>query len=56
MVIGRELQQYGKQYYFGEQYSKALEALQKAYEYAHNIGAKELIVIIMNIRPGYMPP
>ena len=43
MVVGRELQQYGKQYYFGEQYSKALEALQKAYEYARNIGAKELI-------------
>ena len=33
----------GKQYYFSEQYSKALDALQKAYEYAHNIGAKELI-------------
>ena len=33
----------GKQYYFSEQYPQALEALQKAYEYARNIGAKELI-------------
>ena len=40
---GENYNNMGKQYYFGEQYSKALEALQKAYEYAHNIGAKELI-------------
>lgn len=33
----------GKQYYYDKQYSKALEALHKAYEYAHNIGARELI-------------
>lgn len=41
--LGENYNNMGKQYYFGEQYSKALEALQKAYEYAHNIGAKELI-------------
>lgn len=41
--LGENYNNMGKQYYFGEQYSKALEALQKAYEYAHNIGARELI-------------
>ena len=41
--LGENYNNMGKQYYFGEQYSKALEALQKAYEYAYNIGAKELI-------------
>ena len=41
--LGENYNNMGKQYYFGEQYSKALEALQKAYEYAHNIGTKELI-------------
>ena len=41
--LGENYNNMGKQYYFGEQYSKALEALQKAYEYAHNIGAKEMI-------------
>ncbi len=41
--LGENYNNMGKQYYFGEQYFKALEALQKAYEYAHNIGAKELI-------------
>lgn len=41
--LGENYNNMGKQYYFGEQYDKALEALQKAYEYAHNIGAKELI-------------
>lgn len=41
--LGENFNNMGKQYYFGEQYDKALEALQKAYEYAHNIGAKELI-------------
>ena len=33
----------GKQYYYDKQYSKALEALHKAYVYAHHIGARELI-------------
>lgn len=41
--LGENYNNMGKQYYFGKQYSKALEALQKANEYAHNIGAKELI-------------
>lgn len=41
--LGENYNNMGKQYYFGEQYSKALGALQKASEYAHNIGAKELI-------------
>ena len=41
--LGENYNNMGKQYYFGEQYSKALEALHKAYEYAHNIGARELI-------------
>lgn len=41
--LGENFNNMGKQYYFGEQYDKALEALQKAYEYARNIGAKELI-------------
>lgn len=41
--FGENYNNMGKQYYFGEQYPQALEALQKAYEYARNIGAKELI-------------
>lgn len=41
--LGENYNNMGKQYYFGEQYSKALEALEKAYEYAHSIGARELI-------------
>lgn len=41
--LGENYNNMGKQYYFGEQYPEALEALQKAYEYAHNIGARELI-------------
>lgn len=41
--LGENYNNMGKQYFFGEQYPKALEALQKAYEYAHNIGARELI-------------
>lgn len=41
--LGENYNNMGKQYYFGEQYPQALEALQKAYEYAHAIGARELI-------------
>lgn len=41
--LGENYNNMGKQYYYGKQYSKALEALHKAYEYAHNIGARELI-------------
>lgn len=41
--LGENYNNMGKQFYFNEQYDKALEALQKAYEYAHNIGARELI-------------
>lgn len=41
--LGENYNNMGKQYFFGEQYPKALEALQKAYEYAHKIGARELI-------------
>ena len=41
--LGEHYNNMGKQYYYDKQYSKALEALHKAYEYAHNIGARELI-------------
>lgn len=41
--LGENYNNMAKQYYYGKQYSKALEALQKAYEYAYNIGARELI-------------
>lgn len=41
--LGENYNNMGKQYFFDEQYDKALEALQKAYDYAHNIGARELI-------------
>ena len=41
--LGESYNNMGKQYYYGKQYSNALEALRKAYEYAHNIGARELI-------------
>lgn len=41
--LGENYNNMGKQYYYGEQYGKALEALQKAYEYAYNIGARELM-------------
>ena len=41
--VGENYNNMGKQYYYDKQYSKALEALHKAYEYAHNIGARELI-------------
>jgi len=41
--LGENYNNMGKQYYYDKQYSKALEALHKAYEYAHNIEARELI-------------
>ena len=41
--LGENYNNMGKQYYYDKQYSKALEALHKAYEDAHNIGARELI-------------
>lgn len=41
--LGENYNNMGKQYYYDKQYSKALETLHKAYEYAHNIGARELI-------------
>lgn len=41
--LGENYNNMGKQYYYDKQYSKALEALHKAYEYAHNIGPRELI-------------
>lgn len=41
--LGENYNNMGKQYFYGEQYSEALKALRKAYEYAHNIGARELI-------------
>lgn len=37
--LGENYNKHGKQYYYDKQYSKALEALHKAYEYAHNNGA-----------------
>lgn len=41
--LGENYNNMGKQYYYDEQYPKALEALRKAYEYSNNIGARELI-------------
>lgn len=41
--LGENYNNMGKQYYYGKQYAKALEALEKAYEYAQSIGARELI-------------
>ncbi len=41
--LGENYNNMGKQYYYGKQYPQALEALQKAYEYANNIGARELL-------------
>lgn len=41
--LGENYNNMGKQYYYGKQYAQALEALHKAYEYAHQIGARELI-------------
>lgn len=41
--LGENYNNMGKQYYYGKRYVQALEALQKAYEYAYDIGARELI-------------
>lgn len=41
--LGENYNNMGKQYYYGKQYPQALEALQRAYEYARKIGARELI-------------
>lgn len=41
--LGENYNNMAKQYYYGKHYSKALEALQKAYEYASSIGAREVI-------------
>lgn len=41
--LGENYNNMGKQYYYGKQYAKALEALRKALEYALHIGARELI-------------
>ena len=40
--LGENYNNMGKQYYYGKRYVQALEALQKAYEYAYDIGAREL--------------
>lgn len=42
-ALGENYNNMGKQYYYGKQYSKSLEALHKAYEYADQIGARELV-------------
>lgn len=41
--LGENYNNMGKQYFYANQYSDALEALHKAYEVASSIGAKELI-------------
>lgn len=41
--LGENYNNMGKQYFFGKQYNKALDALEKANEYATGIGARELI-------------
>lgn len=41
--LGENYNNMGKQYFYNEEYSLALEALKKAYDYAHAIGARELI-------------
>ena len=43
MVSWRKLQQHGETVLLWQAILQALEALHKAYEYAHNIGARELI-------------
>lgn len=40
--LGENYNNMAKQYYYSRQYDKALEALHTAYEYARNIGAREL--------------
>lgn len=41
--LGENYNNMGKQYFYAKQYTNALQALQKAYEAAEAIGAKELI-------------
>lgn len=41
--LGENYNNMGKQYYYSKQYSKALEALHKAHDYAQTIGARELL-------------
>ncbi|WP_178795005.1 tetratricopeptide repeat protein [Bacteroidaceae bacterium] len=41
--LGENYNNMGKQYFYAKQYNNALQALQKAYEVANSIGAKELI-------------
>lgn len=41
--LGENYNNMGKQYFYAKQYAKAIEALQKAHEYAHNVGARELM-------------
>lgn len=41
--LGENYNNMAKQYYYNKEYPQALEALQKAHEYANNIGARELI-------------
>ncbi|EJX07649.1 hypothetical protein, secreted [gut metagenome] len=41
--LGENYNNMGKQYFYNEEYKLALDALKKAYEYAHAIGARELI-------------
>lgn len=41
--LGENYNNMGKQYFYNEEYQLALEALKKAYDYAHAIGARELI-------------
>lgn len=41
--LGENYNNMGKQYFYAKQYAKAIEALQKAHEYVHNIGARELM-------------
>lgn len=42
-ALGENYNNMGKQHCFAGQYAEALEALHKAYEYAHGIGARELV-------------
>ena len=41
--LGENYNNMGKQYFYAKQYGNALQALQKAYEVASSINAKELI-------------
>lgn len=42
-ALGENYNNMGRQYYQGKRYNEAIAALEKAYEYAHEIGARELI-------------